>query len=253
MRLSYSAVLIDCDEMRPARSGRSALAKATASHTSPRTRICLESFCCAASRGGCRSHQLPSYSRRFRLHHQPQWRADACAHTATISGGRQCQAATGRRDPFRGARGCARGMEDYEALVAAAAPFQLASASVDETDLLHDQLHEPHDVTTERRHDHAPKRVHERHRHAAGLPMRMTDRYLWTLPMFHANGWTYTWIVTAAGATHVCPAARSIPPACSTRFERADHHARGGPDCPDLGWRDAPAESAPTCPTAFAS
>src|SRR5204863_2929770 len=36
------------------------------------------------------------------------------------------------------------------------------------------------------------------------LPMRLTDRYLWTLPMFHANGWTYTWIVTAAGATHVC-------------------------------------------------
>ena len=28
--------------------------------------------------------------------------------------------------------------------------------------------------------------------------------YLWTLPMFHCNGWTFTWAVTAAGATHVC-------------------------------------------------
>jgi len=28
--------------------------------------------------------------------------------------------------------------------------------------------------------------------------------YLWTLPMFHCSGWTYTWAVTAAGATHVC-------------------------------------------------
>jgi len=28
--------------------------------------------------------------------------------------------------------------------------------------------------------------------------------YLWTLPMFHCNGWTYTWGVTAAGGTHVC-------------------------------------------------
>ena len=28
--------------------------------------------------------------------------------------------------------------------------------------------------------------------------------YLWTLPMFHCNGWTYTWAVTAAGSTHVC-------------------------------------------------
>ena len=35
-------------------------------------------------------------------------------------------------------------------------------------------------------------------------PMSLADRYLWTLPMFHANGWTFVWTVTAAGATHVC-------------------------------------------------
>lgn len=28
--------------------------------------------------------------------------------------------------------------------------------------------------------------------------------YLWTLPMFHANGWCFTWAITAAGGTHVC-------------------------------------------------
>jgi fatty-acyl-CoA synthase len=28
--------------------------------------------------------------------------------------------------------------------------------------------------------------------------------YLWTLPMFHCNGWCYPWAVTAVGATHVC-------------------------------------------------
>jgi fatty-acyl-CoA synthase len=36
------------------------------------------------------------------------------------------------------------------------------------------------------------------------LRLGLTDRYLWTLPMFHANGWTYTWAVTACGSTHVC-------------------------------------------------
>ena len=36
------------------------------------------------------------------------------------------------------------------------------------------------------------------------LPMTPADRYLWTLPMFHANGWTFTWTVTAAGGVHVC-------------------------------------------------
>jgi fatty-acyl-CoA synthase len=35
-------------------------------------------------------------------------------------------------------------------------------------------------------------------------PMTCADRYLWTLPMFHANGWTFVWTVTAAGATHIC-------------------------------------------------
>ena len=34
--------------------------------------------------------------------------------------------------------------------------------------------------------------------------MTPADRYLWTLPMFHANGWTFTWTATAVGATHVC-------------------------------------------------
>jgi fatty-acyl-CoA synthase len=28
--------------------------------------------------------------------------------------------------------------------------------------------------------------------------------YLWTLPMFHCNGWCFPWAVTAAGGTHVC-------------------------------------------------
>jgi fatty-acyl-CoA synthase len=37
------------------------------------------------------------------------------------------------------------------------------------------------------------------------------DRYLWTLPMFHANGWTFTWINTARGMTNVC--LRRVEPA----------------------------------------
>ncbi len=34
--------------------------------------------------------------------------------------------------------------------------------------------------------------------------LRPDTTYLWTLPMFHCNGWCYTWAVTAAGGTHVC-------------------------------------------------
>jgi fatty-acyl-CoA synthase len=44
---------------------------------------------------------------------------------------------------------------------------------------------------------------------AFGLAPRSV--YLWTLPMFHCSGWSYTWAVTAVGATHVC--LRKVDPA----------------------------------------
>jgi fatty-acyl-CoA synthase len=34
--------------------------------------------------------------------------------------------------------------------------------------------------------------------------MSWDARYLWTLPMFHCNGWCFTWGVTALAGTHVC-------------------------------------------------
>ncbi len=45
------------------------------------------------------------------------------------------------------------------------------------------------------------------------LSFNLTPRsvYLWTLPMFHCDGWTYPWAVTAVGATHVC--LRKVDPA----------------------------------------
>ncbi|MBV9546581.1 MAG: long-chain-fatty-acid--CoA ligase [Chloroflexi bacterium] len=43
------------------------------------------------------------------------------------------------------------------------------------------------------------------------VPMGPGDAYLWTLPMFHANGWTFVWLVTAVGGKHVC--LRRVEPA----------------------------------------
>lgn len=34
--------------------------------------------------------------------------------------------------------------------------------------------------------------------------MNSDSVYLWTLPMFHCNGWCFTWAVTSVGGTHVC-------------------------------------------------
>ncbi|HZD38932.1 MAG TPA: acyl--CoA ligase family protein [Actinomycetes bacterium] len=53
--------------------------------------------------------------------------------------------------------------------------------------------------------------------------------YLWTLPMFHCDGWCFTWGVTAAGATHLC--LRSLDPAEVWRLirERGVTHYSGAP------------------------
>jgi fatty-acyl-CoA synthase len=34
--------------------------------------------------------------------------------------------------------------------------------------------------------------------------MRQHPVYLWTLPMFHCNGWCFPWTITAMAGTHVC-------------------------------------------------
>lgn len=39
---------------------------------------------------------------------------------------------------------------------------------------------------------------------AMALQLNGDSAYLWTLPMFHCNGWCHTWAVTLAGGLHVC-------------------------------------------------
>jgi fatty-acyl-CoA synthase len=99
------------------------------------------------------------------------------------------------------------GWLDYEQLVAAetgARPEAEPASEIDERDLLTINYTSG---TTSR-----PKGVMITHRNAymnaigtlVHVPMTCEDRYLWTLPMFHANGWTFPWIVTAVGGAHIC-------------------------------------------------
>src|SRR2546429_5585631 len=95
------------------------------------------------------------------------------------------------------------GWLNYESLLAES-PNDFARPEIRESDLLTINYTSG---TTSR-----PKGVMITHRNAymnsvgtlVHQPMTCADRYLWTLPMFHANGWTCVWTVTAAGATHVC-------------------------------------------------
>ena len=99
--------------------------------------------------------------------------------------------------------GARDGWLDYEMLIVAA-PARFERPTIAESDLLAINYTSG---TTSR-----PKGVMITHRNAwvnavgtlVHHPMTSSDAYLWTLPMFHANGWTFVWIVTAVGGAHVC-------------------------------------------------
>lgn len=95
-----------------------------------------------------------------------------------------------------------RAGEDYEARLTAARPY--AAPPEDERSLLSINYTSG---TTGR-----PKGVMYHHRGAYLQALAMVGHtglspsavHLWTLPMFHCNGWCFPWAVTAAAATHVC-------------------------------------------------
>lgn len=104
---------------------------------------------------------------------------------------------------FVALEGSKEGWHDYEALLAAHST-EFKAPAINELDLLSINYTSG---TTAR-----PKGVMITHRNAylnvvgtlLHYPLGPQDRYLWTLPMFHANGWTFVWTVTARGAVHVC-------------------------------------------------
>ena len=93
---------------------------------------------------------------------------------------------------------------DYESFLASSTPDRVENAIEDEYDIATINYTSG---TTGR-----PKGVMYHHRgaylNAIGEQLEFhTDNnsvYLWTLPMFHCNGWCFTWGITALGATHVC-------------------------------------------------
>jgi fatty-acyl-CoA synthase len=108
----------------------------------------------------------------------------------------------GVRD-FVALEGARDGWIDYEATLGSLSP-DFAKVEIAETDLLTINYTSG---TTAR-----PKGVMITHRNAyinvmgtlVHHHLSPADRYLWTLPMFHANGWTFTWINTARGMSNVC-------------------------------------------------
>jgi fatty-acyl-CoA synthase len=96
------------------------------------------------------------------------------------------------------------GTHEYEALLAAHEPVARLEGPADEWDAI--AVSYTSGTTGD------PKGVVTHHRgaylnavcNAATWTMPHFPRYLWTLPMFHCNGWCFPWTVAMLGGTHVC-------------------------------------------------
>jgi fatty-acyl-CoA synthase len=96
------------------------------------------------------------------------------------------------------------GRHEYEALLAANAPLVHLDGPADEWDAI--AVSYTSGTTGD------PKGVVTHHRgaylnavcNATTWTMPHFPRYLWTLPMFHCNGWCFPWTVAMLGGTHVC-------------------------------------------------
>ncbi len=137
------------------------------------------------------------------------------------------------------------GTIEYEAFLAAGTPDHACVPPADEWDAI--ALNYTSGTTGN------PKGVIYHHRGAAlnaignvlawglaGHPV-----YLWTLPMFHCNGWCFPWTITSLGGTHVCLRRADAPSILAAISAERVTHLCGAPiilnmlaQTPDAAWPD---------------
>ena len=117
------------------------------------------------------------------------------------------------------------GTHEYEALLAAHAPLPTLEGPADEWDAI--AVSYTSGTTGD------PKGVVTHHRgaylnavsNAATWTMPHFPKYLWTLPMFHCNGWCFPWTVAMLGGTHIClRRVEAAPILAAMREHKADHY-----------------------------
>jgi fatty-acyl-CoA synthase len=216
LRLTYQEFGDRCDRWSAALERLGVRPGDRVAYIAPNTHAQLESFYAVPQLGAVLvpiNYRLTADDFAYIIQHSGA--AVVCAHADYLD------AVDGIRDALPDVRhfvaleGSKPGWLDYEATLAAS-DGQFTRPDIDESDLLTINYTSG---TTSR-----PKGVMITHRNAwvnvvgtlVHVHMWPGDTYLWTLPMFHANGWTFTWLVTAVGGKHVC--LRRVEPAAAVRL-----------------------------------
>ena len=206
LRLTYEQFFERCDRWSNALRSLGVKQGDRVAYIAPNTHAMLESFYAVPQIGAVLvplNYRLIAEDFEYLINHSGA--RVVCAHSDYIDAVESIRPQLPNVKSFVALEGAKDGWLDYETLLAEAraeSPTELAPIA--ETDLL--TINYTSGTTSK------PKGVMITHRNAymnvvgtlIHLPMTVADRYLWTLPMFHANGWTFVWTVTAAGGTHIC-------------------------------------------------
>ena len=206
VRLTYEAFFSGCDRWSSALQAMGVGQGDRVAYIAPNTREQLESFYAVPQIGAVLvpiNYRLTAEDFVYITSHSGA--KVLCVHPDYV------EAVEGVRDQLRGVEqfvvlgdaGGRKGWREHDAEVARAKP-SFKRVDVKEDDLL--SLNYTSGTTAK------PKGVMITHRNAwmnvmdtlVHFHLTVDDRYLWTLPMFHANGWTFVWIITAVGGKHIC-------------------------------------------------
>ena len=206
LRLTYEQFLDRCDRWSTALQGMGVRKGDRVAYIAPNTHEQLESFYAVPQIGAVLvpiNYRLTAEDFVYITGHSGA--KVLCVHPDYLD------AVDGVRDQLRsiehfvslGPAGGRKGWSEYEPALARSKP-DFVRPDIAETDLL--ALNYTSGTTAK------PKGVMITHRNAwanivgtlVHFHITVGDRYLWTLPMFHANGWTFVWIITAVGGTHIC-------------------------------------------------
>jgi fatty-acyl-CoA synthase len=207
LRLTYEEFFARCDRWSSALQAMGVKKGDRVAYIAPNTHEQLESFYAVPQTGAVLvpiNYRLTADDFVYIAHHSGA--SVLCVHPDYVS------AIDGVRDQLRTVKHFLvlgsvpegrKGWRGYEAEIANAKP-SFKRPEIDEDDIL--TINYTSGTTAK------PKGVMITHRNAwmnvmdtlVHFHITVGDTYLWTLPMFHANGWTFVWIITAVGGRHIC-------------------------------------------------
>ena len=204
LRLTYGQFFERCDRWSAALQKLGVCPGDRVAYIAPNVHAQLESFYSVLQIGAALvpiNYRLTADDFAYLIQHSGA--RVVCAHSDYLDAVDRIRSQAPEVEHFVALDGTRAGWLDYESTLKSS-PAEFTRPIIHETDLATINYTSG---TTSR-----PKGVMITHRNAyintvgtlIHFHMTPADRYLWTLPMFHANGWTFVWTVTAAGGTHVC-------------------------------------------------